>query len=84
MFRQRQFRPDKVIFSGTHVRAGTHSVQYIATVATEGLFTLPPTKAYDVNQPELMGLSPGKLIDNCSGRVDRRLNWLFLVIRLIR
>jgi hypothetical protein len=31
----------------------------MATVATAGIFTLPPTKAYDANQPELLGLSAG-------------------------
>ena len=33
----------------------THCPQ--AAVVTEGVFTLPPTKAFDVQTPEIMGLS---------------------------
>jgi len=59
IFKTREYRSDKVIITGYNVRAGTHSVHYVATVASEGYFTLPPTKVYDANQPELMGLSAG-------------------------
>eukprot|EP01123_Difflugia_compressa_P012111 TRINITY_DN5072_c0_g1_i1.p1 TRINITY_DN5072_c0_g1~~TRINITY_DN5072_c0_g1_i1.p1 ORF type:complete len:1026 (-),score=194.89 TRINITY_DN5072_c0_g1_i1:48-3089(-) len=53
----KEFQPSKVVFRGTNLYAGTHTVQYYSLVNTEGNFVLPPTLAYDANQPELMGLA---------------------------
>lgn len=58
-FHQKEFLPDRVIFYGTNIWAGTHSVSYVAIVNAEGEFVLPPALAYDGFQPELMGLSAG-------------------------
>lgn len=55
----KEFQHDKVIFHGSWLWAGTHTVSYVAVVASEGTFVLPPAKAYDPTQPELMGLSAG-------------------------
>jgi len=59
LFSTREFRSDKVVFVGFHLQPGTHTLNYKVIVSSEGIFTLPPTKAYDANQPELFGLSAG-------------------------
>jgi len=59
VFSYREYKRDKVIIYGQNVWAGTHSVSYYASVTNEGLFVVPPTKAFDVRQPEVMGLSAG-------------------------
>lgn len=56
-FREREYLPDRTIFYGSNIWAGTHSVTYLAMVASDGEFTVPPSHAYDAFQPELMGLS---------------------------
>jgi len=58
-FAQKEFLPDKVIFYGQNLFAGTHTVTYYSIVNTEGLFVLPPTLVYDAFQPEVMGLAAG-------------------------
>eukprot|EP01126_Amoeba_proteus_P027541 TRINITY_DN27333_c0_g1_i1.p1 TRINITY_DN27333_c0_g1~~TRINITY_DN27333_c0_g1_i1.p1 ORF type:complete len:577 (+),score=144.65 TRINITY_DN27333_c0_g1_i1:15-1745(+) len=54
-----EFRWDKVIFHGSWLWPGSHVVSYLAIMTTEGEFVLPPTKAFDPTQPEVMGLSTG-------------------------
>jgi len=58
-FSQKEFLVDRVVFHGQNIWAGTHSVSYNALVNTDGEFVLPPAKAFDTFQPELMGLSAG-------------------------
>jgi hypothetical protein len=48
---------DHVRWTANYLSAGSHSVTYQAVAVTTGVFVLPPTKAYVVKQPELMGLS---------------------------
>jgi len=58
-FSQKQFLQDKVVFTGFNVYPGTYSVQYYSLVSTSGIFVLPPTIAYDLLQPEIMGSTAG-------------------------
>jgi len=58
-FSQKEFRQDKVVFHGQNLYPGTYTVKYYSLVNTPGLFILPPTIAYDVFQPELMGSTSG-------------------------
>jgi len=58
-FSQKEFLQDKVVFTGFNLYPGTYTVTYYSLVSTSGLFVLPPTMAYDVFQPELMGTSAG-------------------------
>jgi len=58
-FSQKEFLQDKVVFTGFNVYPGTYTVKYYSLVSTSGKFVLPPTLAYDVFQPELMGTSAG-------------------------
>eukprot|EP00276_Gloeochaete_wittrockiana_P021694 CAMPEP_0184336276 /NCGR_PEP_ID=MMETSP1089-20130417/4630_1 /TAXON_ID=38269 ORGANISM="Gloeochaete wittrockiana, Strain SAG46.84" /NCGR_SAMPLE_ID=MMETSP1089 /ASSEMBLY_ACC=CAM_ASM_000445 /LENGTH=2323 /DNA_ID=CAMNT_0026661255 /DNA_START=188 /DNA_END=7160 /DNA_ORIENTATION=+ len=58
-FTAREVRKDQVRLSASNAWAGTHSVSYGARAVTTGVFVLPPTRAYAVKQPELMGLAPG-------------------------
>jgi len=58
-FTQKEFLQDKVVFHGHYIYPGTYTVQYYSLVNTPGEFVLPPTLAYDLFQPEVMGLSPG-------------------------
>jgi len=50
---------DKVIFYGQQIYAGTHTVSYVAVVVSSGNFSFPPTKVFDVLQPEVLGFSAG-------------------------
>lgn len=43
----------------SRLMAGTHTVSYEALVVTSGDFSLPPAKAFVIEQPEVMGLSAG-------------------------
>jgi len=86
-FSQKEFLLDKVVFTGQNLYAGTYTVKYYSLVSTPGKFVLPPTLAYDVFQPELMGSAPGgtfstpgyevsPIIENggvCLPWVDRRI-----------
>jgi uncharacterized protein YfaS (alpha-2-macroglobulin family) len=56
-FNHREYYKDKVIFQGNNLIAGTYTVSYVAISNVVGEFILPPTKAYDTRQPEVMGLS---------------------------
>jgi len=56
-FSHREYHKDKVIFEGQNLFAGTYTVSYVAIANVAGEFSLPPTKAYDTRQPEVMGLS---------------------------
>jgi len=58
-FSQKEFLQDKVVFTGQNIYAGTYTVKYYSLVSTPGKFVLPPTLAYDVFQPELMGSAIG-------------------------
>jgi len=58
-FPSRETRKDRVTFSSNWLHAGTHTVSYEALVVTSGTFTLPPSKAFVLAQPEVMGLSAG-------------------------
>jgi len=55
----KEFLPSKVIFHGSWLWAGTHTVSYYALVASEGEFVLPPATAFYPTEPEVMGLSAG-------------------------
>jgi len=55
----KEFKADKVVFHGSWLFAGSHTVSYVAVVSSEGKFLLPPAKAFDPTQPEVMGLSTG-------------------------
>lgn len=50
---------DKVTWFANRLSQGTVSVSYYATAATTGVFSLPPTKVFVEEQPEVMGLSRG-------------------------
>lgn len=52
-------RKDRVEAFAYSLSAGTHTFTYKALVVTPGRFAMPPTKAYAVDQPELLGLSGG-------------------------
>ncbi|GAM21623.1 hypothetical protein SAMD00019534_047980 [Acytostelium subglobosum LB1] len=51
----------EVIFRGNNIRAGCYTVSYKAIATTKGTFTLPPTKVYARDQPEVFGLSAGSV-----------------------
>jgi hypothetical protein len=53
----KEFLQDKVVFHGQNIFPGTYTVTYYSIVNTQGSFVLSPTLAYDVFQPEVMGLS---------------------------
>jgi hypothetical protein len=53
----KEFLTDKVVFHGQNIYPGTYTVTYYSIVNTQGNFVLSPTLAYDVFQPEVMGLS---------------------------
>eukprot|EP01127_Copromyxa_protea_P019958 TRINITY_DN6582_c0_g1_i1.p1 TRINITY_DN6582_c0_g1~~TRINITY_DN6582_c0_g1_i1.p1 ORF type:complete len:1992 (-),score=234.88 TRINITY_DN6582_c0_g1_i1:99-6074(-) len=52
-----EFHSDRVLFHGTSLWPGTHSVSYFGIVSSVGDFVVPPTKVFDPTQPEVMGLS---------------------------
>lgn len=52
-----QYRKNEVIFMNYGLNSGTHTYQYKAFIVSSGKFIVPPTKAFVVDQPELMGLS---------------------------
>jgi hypothetical protein len=58
-FTDKEFLKDKVVFTGQNLYPGTYTVKYYSLISTPGIFVLPPTQAYDVFQPELMGTSAG-------------------------
>jgi len=58
-FTVKEFLKDKVVYTGQNLYPGTYTVKYYSLVSTPGIFVLPPTQAYDIFQPELMGTSAG-------------------------
>jgi len=56
-FAFREYFFDKVVFHGQGVRAGTHTVSYVGLITSPGSFFIPSALAFDVQQPELLGLS---------------------------
>mmetsp|Transcript_40315 Transcript_40315/g.104524 ORF Transcript_40315/g.104524 Transcript_40315/m.104524 type:complete len:2609 (-) Transcript_40315:679-8505(-) len=58
-FIYKEVKPQQVSFYAPRLRAGTHTVTFKARAVTIGTFTLPPTKVYAANEPEIMGLSGG-------------------------
>ena len=65
-----QTRPDVVSFEFDSVRAGTHSVVLRAVAVTRGHFTLPPTRVFVRDQPEVMGLSSAGSFEVCDDDCD--------------
>jgi hypothetical protein len=52
-----------VRYFASYLRAGTHSVSFIAVAVTPGVFTMPPATASVEAQPELLGMSSaGKFV----------------------
>ena len=64
---QQETRPQVVTFTFDSVRPGTTSVSLRAVAATVGNFTLPPTRVFASDQPEVMGLSSAGTFRVCSG-----------------
>ena len=59
----RQTYADRVTWqSGSTLRAGSHSVSYQAVAATRGVWTVPPARAYVIDQQEVLGLSQGSTV----------------------
>jgi hypothetical protein len=56
VFKQ-ETKKDRVTFYSPMVTAGTHVLRYQAIAATRGEFLLPPTRAWVVLEPEVMGYS---------------------------
>ncbi|GMH44476.1 hypothetical protein BSKO_12428 [Bryopsis sp. KO-2023] len=50
-------RPSVVTFDFEYINAGTITITFRAVAATEGIFALPPVRAFVNDQPEVMGLS---------------------------
>eukprot|EP00210_Caulerpa_lentillifera_P004932 g4706.t1 len=59
--------PSVVSFTFPFVRSGTNSVSFRAVAATVGNFTLPPTRVFVTDQPEVMGLSSAGSFEVCQG-----------------
>eukprot|EP00210_Caulerpa_lentillifera_P009052 g8639.t1 len=60
-------RPSVVTITYRTVRPGTSSVTFRAVAATVGTYTLPPTRVFVSDQPEVMGLSSGGRFEVCAG-----------------
>eukprot|EP00210_Caulerpa_lentillifera_P001088 g1049.t1 len=60
-------RPTVVTITYDSVRPGTSSVTFRAVAATVGNYTLPPTRVFVTDQPEVMGLSSGGRFEVCAG-----------------
>eukprot|EP00210_Caulerpa_lentillifera_P001100 g1061.t1 len=60
-------RPTVVTITYNSVRPGTSSVTFRAVAATVGNYTLPPTRVFVTDQPEVMGLSSGGRLEVCAG-----------------
>ena len=65
-----QTRPEVVSFEFDSVRAGTHSAVFRAVAVTRGHFTLPPTRVFVRDQPEVMGLSSAGSFEVCDDDCD--------------
>lgn len=63
-------RPQVVTLQYQRLAAGSSSVSFKAVAATAGTFVLPPVKAYDASQPELMGLTAGAAFVVCDPAGD--------------
>uniref|UniRef100_A0A7S1J1X5 Bacterial alpha-2-macroglobulin MG10 domain-containing protein n=1 Tax=Eutreptiella gymnastica TaxID=73025 RepID=A0A7S1J1X5_9EUGL len=59
-FPEIQVKKDMVTFRAEYLDPGSHTCSYDAVVVTSGQFHTPPAKAYQVQQPELMGLSSSR------------------------
>ncbi|CAD7702674.1 unnamed protein product [Ostreobium quekettii] len=60
-------RPDVVTFQYNELAPGTQAVTFRAVAATVGTFSLPPVRAFVIDQPEVMGMSAAGSIEICSG-----------------
>eukprot|EP00741_Cyanophora_paradoxa_P018347 tig00000204_g17715.t2 len=68
-FYHRQVKKDRVTMHARQLPPGTHSVSYQVRAVTAGTFALPSTRAYAVEQPELMGLAPAGSFSVRDGKV---------------
>jgi len=69
-FYKREFLKGKILFYGQNISPGTYTLSYTSVVSTPGKFLLPPTMAYDVYQPEIMGLSEGGIFTSGNYQPD--------------
>jgi len=69
-FDYKEVRKDRVTAYARRLNAGTYSFSYKSLIVTPGVFILPPTKAYLLGQPELMGLSIAGHFDSAGKSVS--------------
>ncbi|EYF05299.1 Ig-like domain-containing alpha-2-macroglobulin family protein [Chondromyces apiculatus] len=59
----REIRDDRVLFFVDHLPAGMYRYRYLARATTLGRFVLPPTRAEEMYQPEVLGRTAAEGIE---------------------
>lgn len=61
-------KPALVRYRYQSMQAGSHTLEFRAIAATEGVFVLPPVHAFADNQPEVMGTTASSVFTVCGGQ----------------
>jgi len=70
-FNYREYRSDQVVGYARHLYRGTYTFSYMAYVASSGLFYVPSTHVFAIEQPEVMGLSQSFSLQADSVKVEK-------------